>query len=667
MEITPTFYTRNGQVIVGTPFTMQAAEVKTVDLKTLMPTNIRNRKDLSGMSLDYVGRPLEMWGQLRLLRTRTGSSVDITFTYMSDRRSVVRNAVWSSRDNSTAIIAVGNPRPTTTKAVLQFANGDIEELQVPAFGTEIIRRSITEHGSGTTEADAVTIRSVDGSVDFVVAGAVLSPKRGFTSSIRFYDTEVVAQQNLFATNARLHNVDSRLVLRNVGNSDLVATPRLRPVSGDANNFVDLAPVILKSNEIQVVDLNPLATNTQHLPEFRTVSIEVMNTGPKGSLIGALNGTDLITGMNYDVPLRDSGGTRSSTGAYPWRLDGDFSTIVSITNVSALPTQFIVQINYAGGRYILNPQTLPAGATATFDLRKIHDEQIPDRDGHTIPRSIVGGQFRWSVFGPGTGRLIGRAEMLSASRGISSSYSCGTSCPPTYGYGWMNPDPAQLPDGESVSVDTLQMNVDSYNNEYGPYSSNVVSSWSGDSNVATFNFGVVNAIGYGSTSLTSTVEYPLYYWESSSMDCIEFGTNQTNVNGQTTVQGTVSLGSVSFTSPNPAVIRKDESATLTVVITATSVPANTPIGLQVSATNVSGSVSLTISPSNSSQAVGGGNNQSSSTTVSITFVANDNPASSVTLNGHAKLVKVEGTPDAVVIAPMTGTEKDSSNTLTVQHQ
>jgi hypothetical protein len=71
----------------------------------------------------------------------------------------------------------------------------------------------------------------------------------------------------------------------------------------------------------------------------------MNTGTKGSLVGALNGTDEITGMTYDVPLRDIGALRGSTGAYPWRLDDDISTIVSITNVAPVPSEFIVQINY----------------------------------------------------------------------------------------------------------------------------------------------------------------------------------------------------------------------------------------------------------------------------------------------------------------------------------
>lgn len=62
MTVTPTFYTRKGEALVGDEFQMQPAEVKTVDLKSLMPRNIRNRHDLGGMSLSHTGKLMEMWG-----------------------------------------------------------------------------------------------------------------------------------------------------------------------------------------------------------------------------------------------------------------------------------------------------------------------------------------------------------------------------------------------------------------------------------------------------------------------------------------------------------------------------------------------------------------------------------------------------------------------------
>lgn len=530
LEVTPTFYTKKGEAFTGSVFEMGPAEVKTVDLKSLMPQHLRNRHDWGGMSLSHNGLLMEMWGQLRLLRVGGGGSTDVTFINTVDKRSDVRDAVWPMPGRGSATIAIGNLGTHAVKAKVEFSNGDYEEVEVPSFGTEFVRRRENKHDSD--EAEAVRITALDGSGDLIPAGAVTGKKQGFSSSIRFYDTKNVAQQNLYATNYRLHHVSSKIVMRNTGTESLIATPRLRPAQGDPNDFIDVGGISLGPQEIRSVDLASISNGTLGRADFDTVSIEVLNSGAKGSLIAALNGVDQNSGLSYDVPLRDIGNLRNSTGAYPWRLDGDVSTIVSITNVTSVPTDFVVQINFPGGPYLLDPHKLAPGATATYDLRKIRDQQIPDRAGHTIPTSVNGGQFRWFIrFG---GRLIGRAEMLSVARGISSSYSCGTPCPPHYDHGEMDPDPTDITVDESTGQAPMEYDIDSYSNQYGPYSANVVSAYSGDTNIATYDGASVQGVSMGDTGTSATVEYPLYVnWEG---DCDLYGTNQTYINGWVNVRG-----------------------------------------------------------------------------------------------------------------------------------
>jgi hypothetical protein len=581
VEVTPTFYTAAGQAFAGEAFEMQPAQVKTVNLQTLMPRAVRNRRDMGGMTLSYTGHALEMWGQLRLLNVGGGNSVDVLFSNLPDRRSNVRNAVWAvPADHAAAVVAVGNAGGGAARAVLEFSDGDRQEVEVPAFGTELIRRRYQQHGrdSGAARADGVTITSAEGG-NLIFTGAVVSDDHGFASSIRFYDTENVAQQNLFATNFRALRVKATMVLRNTGAQSVVATPRFRPVNGDADSFIDLAAVTLAPGGIETVDLAALADAAKTRPEFAAVSAEVVNTGPKGSLIGALNGVDEVTGLTYDVPLRDIGGVRLSTGAYPWRLDGDFSTVVSITNVAPAPSEFVVQINYAGGHYLLDPRKLDAGATARFDLRKIRDEQVPDRDGHTIPRSVEGGQFRWFIHGAGSGRLIGRAEMLSVSRGVSSSYSCNMPCPPSFDHAQLDPNPTEVGVGETGTQEAQEVDVDGYGNEYGPFAASVVSWWSWDTAVATVDYGQVTGLTEGETTATVTVEYPLYMWDGSNTECSVFDTRQANANGQVQVDATITISAVSF---NPNRVPRNNGTTTLVVEMAASpgVPSNEQVSVEV---------------------------------------------------------------------------------------
>lgn len=189
-------------------------------------------------------------------------------------------------------------------------------------------------------------------------------------------------------------------------------------------------VTLAPGEIKELDLQSLQTAAANRNDLDQVSVNIENSGASGSLIGALYSTNQTTGVVYDVPLRDSGVMRNSTGAYPWRVDDDYKTVVSITNVGDETTQFNVAIHYNGGQYLVNPRDLAAGQTATFNLKQIRDGQIPDSHGNVIPLTVTSGQFRWSLIqkSPGSPHLIGRSEVVSRSGRVSISYSCPMCCP-----------------------------------------------------------------------------------------------------------------------------------------------------------------------------------------------------------------------------------------------
>jgi len=303
--------------------------------------------------------------------------------------------------------------------------------------------------------------------------------------------------------------------------------------------MDLPSVTLRPNEIADVDIEPLKGGVYGRADFDDVSIQVLNTGTSGSLIGALNGHDSSTGMTYDVPLRDIGGLRNSTGAYPWRLDHDLSTIVSISNIAPMRSEIVAQINYPGGPYLLNPRRLAAGETVLYDLRKIRDEQIPDSNGHTIPLSVNGGQFRWFIHGPGSGRLIGRAEMLSVSKSISSSYSCpGSSCPAQFSYAYLDPDPVYLGPGDYAVVRAKEIDCDDFNC-IGPFNA-WVTSWD-----VTDPYGAVlyydngdnlQLVGFngGTAYLRANIGYERYYWEEQASYCQDEGMDTGYADGQARV-------------------------------------------------------------------------------------------------------------------------------------
>jgi len=494
---------------------------------------IQNRQNLGGMTLSYFGYPLEMWAQLRLMHVARGGSVDVTFANLKDQRSNERNAVWQAPGHSHATLAIGNVGSETLNAELRFSTGELESVQVTPFGTALVRRKASAREE---RAEAVTVTTSQG-LNLVLAGLISTEDGAYTSSIRFHDTLNAAQPNLYATRFRLQGVEPHMIVRNTSAQEITVTPRFLPAPSNNERFIDLPVLNLQPSEIASIDLSPLERAVSGDTDFDAVSVQLLNTGTPGSLIGALNGVDQGTGMVYDVPLRDIGGLRTSTGSYPWRLDGDMSTIASLTNVAPFSSEFVVQINYPGGHYLLDPQKLAAGGTATFDLRKIRDQQIPDRTGNVIPRSVTGGQFRWFIHGAGSGRLIGRAEMLSRSRTISSSYSCNDPCPPQMSNVWLDPSVLELLVGEEGGQTALEVDSDSYGNLMGPFSP-WVAWWScSDPSVVSMEdegtYADFTGVADGFASTAATIYYQTYGWDG--LNCYYNGLGQTDANGEAQVR------------------------------------------------------------------------------------------------------------------------------------
>lgn len=433
IDVTPIFYTTNGHEVVGNRVQLQPAEIRFVKVESLIPQSYRGQHRWGGIALSYVGGVLEVWAQITFHGVGGIGSIDETFNIVGAPGSDTSEAVWSMPKGGRAVIALGNSSETSVHTTAQFSDGSAEEFEIAPFATKFIRRQADGRGKEETINDSVKLTTIGPPGSLRVAGFNVCERNRFTSSIRFYDTKSAAQPNLYATNLRLKNTAPRMTLKNTGEVALTASPQFFAADGD--NPVVLPNITLEPGQIVSVDLSALTTAAAGRSDLDSVSAQVLNSGSPGSLIGAVYSTDNSTSMVYDVPLRDSGGVRNSTGSYPWRVDDDYTTIVNLTNVSNHAASFIVDIRYSGGHYFIPTKTLPVGGSATFDLRKIIDEQTPDNRGTVIPSTTIGGQFHWSVFGgPMDSRFIGRSEVVSLFNRVSSSYSCPACCPDSGPYG-----------------------------------------------------------------------------------------------------------------------------------------------------------------------------------------------------------------------------------------
>ncbi len=308
----------------------------------------------------------------------------------------------------------------------------------------------------------------------------------FNSVIRFYDTKNVKQPHLFGNGLRLAGVTPHMVLKNTGSAPITVRPQFIAQGGlAASEPVVLHEINLGANETTEVDLSPLTRAVRSRHDLAVVSVRVNNSGAPGTLIGSLYGLDDSKELSYDTPLRDSGPARAMTGSYPWKITKDYTTVVYITNISDISAEFVTQINYDGGKFVIDPRKLEPGETAVFDLRKIRDEQAGDNVGRKLPKLMAQGQFKWAVRGDTKGKqvLVGRAEMVSRTQQVSTSYSCNDPCPPSYGAD-LNPFPPPVVVTGSATTAAWETAYYDWGGSTGPYA--VWAAWTLDAQVGTLN-------------------------------------------------------------------------------------------------------------------------------------------------------------------------------------
>lgn len=432
VDVTPTFYKADGAVVTGETVRVDSTEIRYVKLRKLIPTNHRGERDWGGMTLSYYGDNREIWAQLRFLGVNGGNSVDEFFSVAAESHADLYEAVWWAPKDSTSIVALGNLTEVPTSAVVRFGNQGSQTINLAPHATEIVRCDAQKIDGSAS----ITI-SVTGAAGSIVPTGLIAARNGaFNSVIRFYSPKLSKQPNLFANGFRVSNITPHMVLKNTTSDPIAAQAKFIALEGsEAVAPVILPEVILAAYETIEVNLSELSEAAKTRDDFDIVSVEVSSSGIPGSLIGSIYGINAKTGVDYDIPLRDSGPVRTMTGSYPWKITKDYTTVVYITNISDRDAGFITQINYDGGqRFVIDPRTLKPGETAVFDLAKIRDEQMPDNVGRHLPKESTIGQFKWAVHGLTGGKLllIGRAEMVSRSERVSTSYSCNDPCPPTYG-------------------------------------------------------------------------------------------------------------------------------------------------------------------------------------------------------------------------------------------
>jgi hypothetical protein len=516
-EVWPTLFNMTGKRLDVTPITMKGNQFREIDLRELVAKADPSFQQGS-LQVLYQGKDLVLGGVVQLLDAERSLIFDEELVEPSKMFVSSRlEGVWwlpSHKHELHLVLSNTTESPVlTTISVSSIAlkRQETVNLNLMPHETRIIdvrRELVWGNGGALPKAGGISIVHTGPSGAILSRAMIQEPKTGYSSIVEFYDPHRAKSSELHGSGLRLGKIgDEKLmsvaVARNVGNTDTVVKGRIPYTVNDGSKAaVDLQEIRLAPGETGIIDISE-AIEARNIGErVASSGLEFKYTSEPGSVVMAAISASRDSHQVFRVPIIDPKVQRSSTGGYPWMIDGDSSTFIYIKNVTDRPQQYSMQLDFEGGLYVLGLKTVEAGQTVTLDVRALRDNQVPDLDGEVIPVDAKRGHIHWSVRGPENHVLIGRSEQVDTAKGISMTAACGLCCPDSFWQSWVDPGDAAGIIGEVGQFLAVEEDVDCYGNILAPFETNATDWVSSDTSVATCEYtGLTTAQGYGTSTIT----------------------------------------------------------------------------------------------------------------------------------------------------------------------
>jgi len=527
LDVQPTLFNLNGERLDVPPVTVPGTSFRVIDLRdwAIPGTGF----DEGSLTLLHYGMDMQLGAQVRMIDSERSLIFDEQLMQMMSMSSRLEAVWWLRSPRCNLRLVLSN----TTDAPLEVSvsiDGIAPRQRTPltvtlgAHQTRITNaQSFAENGQGTLKKTGGFSISYSGAPGGLLArGYIDEQTSGFSFPVEFSDPLMAHSSSLNGGGLRLGQVSGQeltpvVVVRNVGKTESIIRGGLPYTTNEGiTNVLDFPEIRLAPGETENIDVaRAIRQAGVDVRRVASAGLEFTYSGPPGSvLVSALS----VSGDGnhvFRVPLVDAEAQPSSTGGYPWSINGNSSTFVYLTNVTDRPQQYVLQLNFEGGSTASRLQspdghqtfapglkTVQPHQTEVIDIRNLRDQQINDEHGRTIPSDRTRGQVHWSVVGAENLVLIGRAEQADLINGMATSYACVNCCPDNFDSGFTNPDSVAGFPGDTAQFSCMQQNRDCYGTLLEPFL--VFPNWSvTNPNVASIDVnGFGTALNPGSTFINA---------------------------------------------------------------------------------------------------------------------------------------------------------------------
>lgn len=526
MDARLTLFSLGGERLEVPAVTVDGVSHRTVDLRDYAAAG--SAFEEGSLQVVYYGKPLQMGAQVRVVDTEHSLISDEQLTYPVQSSSARRVGVWRlpSRTCDVRLIVSNVSNEQITVNMNADGQPPLAEVQLTLMSHQTrvvnLRERTSVKGRSLPEVGGISLEHSGPKGALMARVLIQEAATGYSAVAELVDPEKAKSSRLQGAGLRLGNVAGEelipaVVARNIGHSPTTVTGRIPYTRRDGGAGVVVLPKVhLAPGQTKAVNVAMALHGTPFEALGTSVGLEFEYTGGAGSVVMSAQSTGRSGNQVFRVPLLDPAAQPSSTGGYPWNVDGDESTVVYLKNTTDQPQHYVAHLNSTGGTYMIGQKVIGPGLTAEYDIRALRDLQVPDENRNTIPLEATRGQFKWSVILEEDTTedlvMIGRAEHFNVAQAMSSTYACASCCPDGTVDSYVTPFfTVEVFADDIVDFDAVEIKADCYGDQYPSIRTFGVSWSSGDSEVTSVDSsGTATALNGGEADIQASFSGRYYY-------------------------------------------------------------------------------------------------------------------------------------------------------------
>jgi hypothetical protein len=273
------------------------------------------------------------------------------------------------------------------------------------------------------------------------------------------------------------------------------TAHLRFNWRSATNTGNSAPIdlILKANETKVVDVSALQDGKTLPNDANWASVVLSAPVLPDDLLAVAASYDQTGRYGAQTPFNDQLASHWEGGK--WEVDSAHNSLSMIINGGNKPVvaELTIFYNQGKGQYQIQRQLAPE-EQMFVDFGKLIHNQVPDKNGQTLPRDLMSGAYRVRDLTDSAAASLYEGKVVVDKTFGHVSYGCMICCGPTSAA--MMYDPLTVSVGGYADQDIQAM--DSCSETFGSILDDFPNWWTDNTSIATASYGGVSGVGVGTT-------------------------------------------------------------------------------------------------------------------------------------------------------------------------